>query len=130
VTWVDGAPDAPHGGPDLVRGGRLALRAVIVLLVLFTAAAHAYFVFQPEEPLWVRVSFSGVTLGYLVLLAAMYVPPSTALDLRLTARWLLMALAFVVIVGYFVVGAFDTLGNVTKGVEVALVLLLVVEEFL
>jgi hypothetical protein len=41
-----------------------------------------------------------------------------------------MALAFVVIVGYFVVGAFDTLGNVTKGVEVALVLLLVVEEFL
>jgi hypothetical protein len=113
-----------------VRGGRLVLRAVIVLLVLFTAAAHAYFVFQPGEPLWVRVSFSGVTLGYVVLLAAMYLPSSTALDLRLTARWLLMALAFAVIVAYFVVGALDTLGNVTKGVEVALVLLLVVEEFL
>jgi hypothetical protein len=113
-----------------VSGVRLVLRAVIVLLVLFTAAAHAYFVFQPEEPLWVRVAFSGVTLGYLVLLAAMYLPPNTALDLRLTARWLLIALACAVIVGYFVVGAYDTFGNVTKGVEVALVLLLVVEEFL
>jgi hypothetical protein len=113
-----------------VGPGRLVLRAVIVLLALFTAAAHAYFVFRPEEPLWVRLSFAGVTLGYLVLLAAMYLPPNTALDLRLTARWLLIALALVVIVGYFIVGAFDTLGNVTKGVEVALILLLVVEEFL
>lgn len=120
VSAVPSVPERPRFG--LVQGG-------IVVLTLFTAAVHAYYVVKPDEPPWVRVSFTGVTLAYLGLLAALYLPTAVFRPCRRPARVLLIALAVVTIIGYFVVGGFDTLGNVTKGGEVLLIVLLVVDGF-
>lgn len=109
------------------RGG--ALRTLIILLTLFAAGVHAYFVFKPDEPQWVRVSFTGVALGYVILLAAIYLPGAALAWLRGVGRFFLMGLAATVIMGYVVVGAFDMLGNVTTAAEGLLIVLLVVEAF-
>jgi hypothetical protein len=99
----------------------------IVALALFTAGVHASFVPRAAEPAWVRISFLGVAVGYVVLLAVRYAPPSELDSLRPVAHFLLIGLTVALIVGYFVVGSFDLLGNVTKIAEVALVAFLVID---
>ena len=121
-----------------------ALQAAICVLALATAACHIYLgaithimvATQPEA----TAAAGGATalgifaalfyldgLGYLVLTAALY-HPALARFRRLT-RWALIALTVATILAYFALiqGQYDAMGIADKIVEVALIVLLVME---
>jgi hypothetical protein len=121
-----------------------ALQIAICVLALVTAVIHIYLGVitqimvstQPEA----TAAAGGATalgvfaalfyldaLGYIVLTVALY-HPAFARFRRLT-RWALIALTVATIVAYFVLigGHFDAMGIGDKLVEVALIVLLVVE---
>jgi hypothetical protein len=121
-----------------------ALQIAICVLALVTAAIHIYLGVitqimvstQPEA----TAAAGGATalgvfaalfyldaLGYIVLTVALY-HPAFARFRRLT-RWALIALTVATIVAYFALigGHFDAMGIGDKLVEVALIVLLVVE---
>jgi len=101
---------------------RVILTGVILELTLATALIH--------------LTLGGTlfllnALGYLVLgiayLAVAVVPMPAARRLGWLPRAALAAFAAVTIVAYLVIGPYFTLGWVTKGIELALVLLIVVD---
>ena len=121
-----------------------ALQVAICVLALATAAVHVYLgvitqimvATQPEA----TAAAGGATalgffaalfyldaLGYIVLTAALYYP-GLARFRRLT-RWALIALTVATIVAYFALiqGHYDAIGIGDKIVEVALIVLLIVE---
>jgi hypothetical protein len=121
-----------------------ALQVAICVLALATAAIHVYLgvitqimvATQPEA----TAAAGGATalgvfaalfyldaLGYIVLTVALY-HPAFARFRRLT-RWALIALTVATIVAYFALigGHYDAMGIGDKLVEVALIVLLVVE---
>ena len=121
-----------------------ALQIAICVLVLATAVCHLYLgaithmmvVNQPEATAaaggaaalgFFAALFYLDGLGYLVLTAALY-HPAFARFRRLT-RWALIALTAATIVAYFALiqGKYDWMGIGDKLVEVALIVLLVVE---
>ena len=109
----------PHLG--LVQAG-------IIVLTLATAIIHLYFVFFDEAMTQKFViMFILNSLGYVGLLAALYLPISFLASLRPIARFLLILQAAASIAAYIYVGVFSTLGWVTKGIEVLLILLLLIE---
>lgn len=100
----------------------------IILLTLTTAIIHLYFVFFDEAMTQTfRVLFVLNFLGYVGLLAALYLPISSLAPLRPIARALLVVQAAASIGAYIYVGVFSTLGWVTKGIEALLIVLLLVE---
>ena len=60
-------------------------------------------------------------VGYLLALAVMYIPVPAFEPFRVPARLLLIGIAVAAIIAYLVLGFFDSLGWVTKAIEVALV---------
>lgn len=105
------------------------LAGVVILTTLATAAIHLYLV--PEEfdagATGYAALFILTGIGYLVLLAVMYVPWSRLSPLRGLARLALIGIAVAAIITYLVLGFFDTLGWVTKAIEAVLVVAAVAE---
>jgi hypothetical protein len=105
------------------------LRITIVILTLATAAAHLSFFVRDATDLLFGLN----GLGYLALLAALYLPVTGLEKFRRPARYLLMAYTAVTIAAYIAFGLTTgdwtiPLGPVTKVIEVALITLLWVED--
>jgi hypothetical protein len=95
-----------------------AIRAGIVLLTLATALIHLQLNFP--DPVFI---LNG--LGYLTLLAALYLPQLERY--RNAARWALVGFTALTIFLWILLGARTPLGYTDKAIEVALVVLLLLD---
>jgi hypothetical protein len=95
-----------------------ALRAGIVLLTLATAVIHLQLAFP--DPVFI---LNG--LGYLALLAALYLPQLARH--RNLVRWVLVGYAALTVLLWILVGARTPIGYIDKAIEVALISLLLLE---
>jgi len=111
------------------------LQFAIMLMAVATAAIHLYLA-------WVvipRVSASGSPdiaftlngLGYLVLVAVLYIPIGGLRKHRSTIRWVLVGYTVLTIALWFFMaflpGDRTLIGYMTKGIEIALTALLILE---
>src|SRR5215212_2961398 len=97
-----------------------AIRLGVVVLTLITAVVHLSLLFP--DPAFI---LNG--LGYLTLLAALYLPVSRQAPFRHVVRWTLIGFATLTILLWVAVGERTLLGFSTTAVEVALVILLLME---
>jgi len=99
------------------------LRLGIIVLAVATAAVHLYLGFQ-GFPLFV---LNG--LGYLTLLAALYLPIRRLIPYRGTVRWALVGYTALTIFLWLVItgGMSAAIGYIDKVVEVLLVAMLLAE---
>ena len=97
-----------------------ALRIGIVILTLGTALIHLQLNFP--DPVFI---LNG--LGYLGLLAALYLPIPQLEQRRNLARWALVGYTALTILLWVLVGARTPIGYADKVIEVALIVLLVLE---
>ena len=97
-----------------------ALRAGIVLLTLATAVIHLQLAFP--DP-----GFILNGLGYLALLAALYLPVPRLGHRRNVVRWVLIGYTALTILLWVLLGARTPIGYVDKAIEVALIALLLLE---
>ncbi len=100
---------------------RNALRIGVVALALGTAAIHLYLGLS-GFPLFV---LNG--LGYLALVAALYLPVSQLARYRSAVRWVLIGYTALTIVLWILAGARTPIGYADKLIEVALISLLLIE---
>lgn len=98
-----------------------SLQAGIMLLTVTTALIHLQLAFP--NPLFI---LNG--LGYLALLGALYRPPSSLQPFRPLIRWALIGYAAVTIVAWSLLATYGTLGYLTKGIELILIVLLWIED--
>jgi hypothetical protein len=105
---------ARHSATDV------AIRTGVILLTLFAAAIHLSLLFP--DPAFI---LNG--LGYLTLLAALYLPISWLAPHRRVVRWALIGYATLTILLWVVIGERTLLGYSTTASEVALVGLVVLE---
>lgn len=98
----------------------VALQISIVVLTLVTALIHLTLNFP--DPMFI---LNG--LGYLTLLAALYLPISQLNPYRRIVRWLLIGYTALTFVLWLAIGVRNTIGYVTAADEVALLLLLLLE---
>jgi hypothetical protein len=97
-----------------------ALRAGIVLLTLATAAIHLQLAFP--DPVFI---LNG--LGYLALLAALFLPIPQLARYRNAVRWVLIGYAALTIFLWILIGARTPIGYIDKAIEVALIALLLLQ---
>ncbi len=101
-----------------------AASALVIALALIAAAIHFYLV--PDEfnkgATGYGTMFILTGVGYLAALALMYLPISAFASFHSLGRVVMVGIAVAAIIAYISLGYFDTLGWVTKGIEVALVL--------
>jgi hypothetical protein len=97
-----------------------AIRTGVILLTLFAAAVHLSLLFP--DPVFI---LNG--LGYLTLLAALYLPISRLVPHRRLVRWTLIGYATLTILLWVVMGERTLLGYTTTAGEVVLVGLVVLE---
>ena len=97
-----------------------ALRAGIVLLTLATAIIHLQLAFP--DPVFI---LNG--LGYLALLAALYLPIPQVARYRNAVRWVLVGYAALTIFLWVLIGARTPIGYIDKAIELALISLLLLE---
>ncbi|MBV8822451.1 MAG: hypothetical protein JO123_06640 [Ktedonobacteraceae bacterium] len=111
IALVTSSPPARHSGPP---PGSHAGGGPSILSLL---------------PLPLSTLFLINFVAYIVLIVALYLPLLRAY--QRVVRWLLIALAAVTIVAYFlIVGTqFNLLGYIDKPIEAALIVLLVIEEW-
>jgi hypothetical protein len=95
-----------------------ALRAGIVLLTFATAVIHLQLAFP--DPVFI---LNG--LGYLALLAALYLPQLARY--RNLVRWVLVGYAALTVLLWILIGARTPIGYIDKAIEVALISLLLLE---
>lgn len=93
----------------------------IIALTLGTAFIHLYLGFS-GLPLFV---LNG--LGYLALLMALYLPLAPLDRYRNMTRWVLIGYTALTIVLWIIIGARTSIGYMDKLIEVALIVLLVLE---
>jgi len=105
---------APRSASDI------AIRIGVVALTLMAAVVHLSLVFP--DPVFI---LNGI--GYLVLLAALYLPVARLVPHRRAMRWTLIGYATLTILAWVAIGERTPLGYSTTAGEVALVLLLLVE---
>jgi len=105
---------APRSASDI------AIRIGVVALTLMAAVVHLSLVFP--DPVFI---INGI--GYLVLLAALYLPVARLVPHRRAMRWTLIGYATLTILAWVAIGERTPLGYSTTAGEVALVLLLLVE---
>lgn len=109
----------------------------VIILALAAASVHLYIWFiegifsglAPEQQMGAiyQVLFVGNFLGYVTLLCALYLPISSLARFRPVVRTIIISIAFASVASYFHVGAYDTLGHITKVIEVLLIMLLTVD---
>ena len=97
-----------------------ALQVGIVLLTLATALIHLQLAFP--DPAFI---LNG--LGYLTLLAALYMPVPRLARYRNVVRWVLIGFTALTILLWILLGARTPIGYADKAIEVALILLLLLE---
>ncbi|CAN5585397.1 hypothetical protein BH24ACT22_BH24ACT22_07570 [soil metagenome] len=98
----------------------LVLQIGIVLLTLGTALIHLFLAFP--NPVFI---LNG--LGYLALLAALYLPIPQLTQYRRVTRWTLVGFTALTIFLWILFGARTPIGYADKLIEVALIVLLTVE---
>jgi hypothetical protein len=98
-----------------------AIRVGVVLLTLIAAAVHLSLLFP--DPAFI---LNG--LGYLALLAALYLPITRLVPYRGVVRWALIGYATLTILLWVAIGERSLLGYFTTADEVALVVLLLLED--
>ena len=96
------------------------LRVGIALLTLATALIHLQLAFP--DPAFI---LNG--LGYLTLLAALYLPIPRLARYRNTVRWVLIGFTALTIFLWILLGARTPIGYIDKAIEVALIALLLLE---
>ena len=101
-----------------------AASVLVIALALIAAAIHFYLV--PDEfskgATGYGTLFILTGVGYVAALMLMYMPVAAFAPFRSLGRALTVGIALAAIIAYVSLGYFDTLGWVTKGIEVALVL--------
>jgi hypothetical protein len=97
-----------------------ALRAGIIALTLATASIHLQLAFP--DPVFI---LNG--LGYLALLAALYLPVSRLARYRNAVRWVLVGYTALTIFLWILLGARTPIGYIDKAIEITLILLLLLE---
>jgi hypothetical protein len=97
-----------------------ALRVGIVLLTLATALIHLQLAFP--DPAFI---LNG--LGYLALLAALYLPVPRLARYRNIVRRVLIGFTALTILLWILLGARTPIGYVDKAIEIALILLLLLD---
>jgi hypothetical protein len=97
-----------------------ALRAGIVLLTLATALIHLQLAFP--DPAFI---LNG--LGYLALLAALYLPIPQVARYRNAVRWVLIGYTALTIFLWILFGARTAIGYTAVAIETALIALLLLE---
>ncbi len=97
-----------------------ALRVSIVLLTLATALIHLQLAFP--DPAFI---LNG--LGYLALLAALYLPVPRLARYRNIVRWVLIGFTALTILLWILLGARTPIGYIDKAIEIALILLLLLD---
>jgi hypothetical protein len=108
-----------RGETPTIQLTTLVLRTIVVLLTLATAAIHASLG---------GMMFMANAVGYSVLALAMVVPGPIA-RYRWLVRLALMGFAAVTIAGWVAFGARFDLAYLDKGIEVALIGILLVEQW-
>lgn len=109
----------------------------VILLALATASVHLYIWLiegilsgLPQEeqmgPIY-QFLFVGNFLGYVTLLCALYLPIAPLARFRPFVRTFIIAMAVASIFSYYDVSFIDTIGNVTKIIEVLLIVMLTVD---
>ena len=98
----------------------IAIRIGVVVLTLMAAVVHLSRLFP--DPVFI---LNG--LGYLALLAALYLPVPRLLSYRRVVRWTLIGYATLTILAWVAIGERTLLGYSTTAGEVALVVLLLME---
>ena len=107
--------------PTVSRSGvDTAIRIAVVVLTLMTATVHLSLLFP--DPVFI---LNG--LGYLTLLAALYLPIPRLVPHRRLVRWTLIGYAMLTILAWVAIGERTLLGYSTTADEVALVILLLME---
>ena len=105
----------------------------VILLALATGAVHLYlfliegFLGDSSMLPFYQVLFVGNFFGYATLAAALYLPIPLLARLRPVVRVLLIGMSTAAIISYFYVNVIDALGNVTKIIELLLIVLVTVE---
>lgn len=89
----------------------------IIILTLATAIIHITLLFP-------NTLFILNGLGYIALLAALYLPIPQLAGNRNLVRWALLAFAAVTIIAWIAIGARGPLAYATKAIEVVLIVLL------
>ncbi len=102
------------------RPANPALLAGIVVLTLTTAFIHLQLNFP--DPMFI---LNG--LGYLALLAALYLPVPRLARHKNIVRWALIGYAALTILLWVLIGARNGLAYADKAIEVALITLLLIE---
>ncbi len=111
----------------------LGLGVGIFLLTLATAGIHLYLAFSAIP--YMGLNFGVMLfilngLGYLGLLAALQLPIPQLARFRSAARWVLIALAALTIVLFFLMAPeYTIVGYVDKAIEVALIALLLADAY-
>jgi hypothetical protein len=98
----------------------IAIRIGVVVLTLMAAIVHLSHLFP--DPVFV---LNG--LGYLTLLAALYLPIPLLVSHRRLVRWTLIGYATLTILAWVAIGERTLLGYSTTAGEVALVILMLME---
>jgi hypothetical protein len=96
----------------------------VIALTIATALIHIVLALGTSD-VTTKVMFSLNGIGYLALVAALYLPRFAAY--RRYTRWALMAFTAVTILGWVAIGERITIGYVDKAIEVALIVLLWLE---
>ena len=103
------------------RPTNAALQIGIIVLTLGTALIH--FRLNFPDPVFI---LNG--LGYLTLLAALYLPVPRLVPHRRVVRWTLVGYAALTILAWVAIGERTLLGYSTTAGEIALVILLLMED--
>ena len=106
--------------PTLSTSANVVLRIGIVALTLGTASIHLSLNFP--DPGFI---LSG--LGYLTLLAALYLPVSQVSRYRDVVRWVLVGYAALTILLWILLGDRTAIGYTAKAIEATLIALLLLE---
>ena len=96
------------------------LRAGIILLTLATALIHLQLAFP--DPMFI---LNG--LGYLALLAALYLPIPQLARYRNLVRWVFIGYTALTLTLWLIIGARTAIGFISAAAEVALIVLLLLE---
>src|SRR5215212_9208665 len=108
----------PSTAPRSAAG--ITIRIGVVVLTLMAAVVHLSLLFP--DPVFI---LNGI--GYLGLLAALYLPVPRLVPHRRAVRWTLIGYAMLTILAWVAIGERTPLGYSTTAGELALVILLLVE---
>jgi hypothetical protein len=121
---TNGTETRPRIGPVQIGVILLALAAAGIHLYLFLIEG---FLGDSSMLVFYQVLFVANFLAYVTLAAALYLPISLLARIRPVVRVLLIAISVAAIISYFYVNVIDALGNITKVIEVLLIVLVTVD---